>query len=201
MARCPSCEYPLPENRERVGARCPSCRDPLYEPPGRFARTAHEGEAVCAAHPKNESIGPCSRCGNYLCEICRTRWRDQILCAACIERALASDEATPETGKGRVSPGAGGVATRRRHAWVIALLALVFFVVAASSSEPTIVMAALFVLGLIGAAAPAVFSIGQGVSVLRARGNHMIMATIGVTLGGLYVGVLMGIFVLSIWQA
>ena len=36
MALCPSCEYPISDDRERVGARCPSCRDPLYEPPGRF---------------------------------------------------------------------------------------------------------------------------------------------------------------------
>ena len=199
MARCPSCEYPLPENRERVGARCPSCRDPLYEPPGRFARSAHEGEAACAAHPKNESIGPCGRCGNYLCEICRTRWREQVLCAACVERALASDEATPEQAKAAFRQALMALLLGV-GAWVIAILAFVMFIVAASNSEPSIIMAALFVLGLVAATAPAVFSIGQGVSVLRARGNHMIMATIGSTLGSLYVGVLIGIFVLGIWQ-
>ena len=36
MARCPSCEYPLPDDRERLGARCLGCRDPLYEPAGRI---------------------------------------------------------------------------------------------------------------------------------------------------------------------
>src|SRR5438132_1594934 len=137
MARCPSCEYPLPENRERVGARCPNCRDPLYEPPGRFARPARPGEAACAAHPTNESIGPCGRCGNYLCEVCRTRWRDQVLCAACIERALGSDEATPEQTKASFRQALMsllfGIAS-----WVIALLAFGGFIAVAASSEPTL---------------------------------------------------------------
>ena len=90
MARCPSCDYPLPEDRERMGSRCPSCKDPLYEPQGRIGRPVRMGEAACTVHPANESLGPCSRCGNFLCEVCRTRWRDQVLCAACVDRALES---------------------------------------------------------------------------------------------------------------
>src|SRR5690348_14640211 len=96
MARCPSCVYPLPEDRERLGARCPNCRDPLYEPPGRVGRTAREGEGACAAHEGREAVGTCARCGNYFCEVCRTPWRGQVLCAACVERSLESGEAAPE---------------------------------------------------------------------------------------------------------
>jgi len=96
MALCPSCDYPIPDDRERVGARCPNCRDPLYEPPGRFGRPVREGEGACSVHPECESVGPCGRCGNFMCETCRTRWREQILCAACVDRALESREAAPE---------------------------------------------------------------------------------------------------------
>jgi hypothetical protein len=199
MARCPTCEYPLPENRERVGARCPSCLDPLYDPPGRVARPAREGEATCAVHPRNESIGPCGRCGNYLCEVCRTRWRDQVLCAACVERALGSNEATPEQVKSAFRQALTslllGVA-----AWVIAILSFVGLVVAAASAEPTAFVLLMCLAGLCSAAVPAVFSIGQAVAVLRARGNHMIMATIGLMLGGLYIGTIIGIFVHGVWQ-
>jgi hypothetical protein len=199
MARCPSCEYPLPENRERVGARCPSCRDPLYEPPGRFARVAREGEATCAAHPKNESIGPCGRCGNYLCEVCRTRWRDQVLCATCVERALGSDEATPEQAKAQFRLALMallfGVGT-----WVLALLIFIILVVVVASADPSPIVLGLLVFALVGAATPAVFSIGQAVSVLRARGSHMIMATFGLILSGIYIGTIMGLFVLVVWQ-
>ena len=200
MARCPSCEYPLPENRERVGARCPSCRDPLYEPPGRFARVAREGEAACATHPKNESVGPCGRCGNYLCEVCRTRWRDQVLCSACVERALGADEATPEQAKA-VFRQALWALLLGIGAWVIGILDFVVFIIVASQSGATVAGAILFVLGLVAAAAPAVFSIGQAVSVLRARRQHMILATIGLTLSGLYLGCVLGIFVLGVWQS
>ena len=56
MARCPSCEYPLPDDRERLGARCPNCRDPLYEPPTRYSRPAREGEAACTAHKGMEAV-------------------------------------------------------------------------------------------------------------------------------------------------
>jgi hypothetical protein len=200
MARCPSCEYPLPENRERVGARCPSCRDPLYEPPGRFARAAREGEAACAAHPKNESLGPCGRCGNYLCEVCRTRWRDQVLCPACVERALGSDEATPEQAKAAFRQALTALLLGI-SAWVIAVLAFVMLIAVFTSSEPTTWVLGLFVLGLLGAAAAAVFSIGQAVAVLRARGNHMIMATISMILSGLYLGAMLGNVVLGVWQS
>jgi hypothetical protein len=200
MARCPSCEYPLPENRERVGARCPSCRDPLYEPPGRVARAAREGEAACAVHPKNESLGPCGRCGNYLCEVCRTRWRDQVLCPACVERALSSDEATPEQAKAAFRQALVALLLGS-GSWVFALLAFVGFVAMVASSEPNLAIIALFGLSFVAAIVPAVFSMGYAVSVLRARGNHMIMATVALVLSGLYVGAVMGIVVLGVWQA
>src|SRR5215469_18778705 len=96
MSRCPSCDSPLPRDRERRGARCPNCLDPLYEPPDRVSRPAREDEGACALHAGRETVGTCGRCGNYFCAVCRTRWRDQVLCAACVERALASREATPE---------------------------------------------------------------------------------------------------------
>src|SRR5438067_5612622 len=133
MARCPSCEYPLPHQRERSGARCPSCHDPLYEPPGRFARPIREGEAACAIHPKNESVGPCGRCGNYLCEVCRTRWRDQVLCAACAERALGSNEASPEQATAAFRQALTALLLGG-GSWVCAILVFVLFFAAASSS-------------------------------------------------------------------
>src|SRR5947209_9972846 len=99
MARCPHCDYPIPDDRERVGARCPSCHDPLYEPAERFSRRAREGEASCALHAHMESVGLCARCGQHLCETCRTRWRGVIVCAACTDQALATSEASSEQGR------------------------------------------------------------------------------------------------------
>ena len=51
---------------------------------------------------------------------------------------------------------------------------------------------------LLGAVA-ALFGIGQAAAVLRARGSHMILATIGLVIGGLYVGLFIGLFAVSIY--
>src|SRR5688572_19849885 len=95
MPRCPHCDYPVPDDRERVGARCPSCRDPLYEPALRFSRRSREGEASCALHAGMESVSVCARCNQHLCETCRTKWRNVIIGAACVDRARGSGEARP----------------------------------------------------------------------------------------------------------
>src|SRR6185437_2278616 len=103
--------------------RCPNCRDPLYEPPGRVSRFTREDEGACALHAGRETVGTCGRCGNYFCEVCRTRWRDQILCAACAERALASREATPEQARTHFRQALLGLLLGL-GAWVIFILGL-----------------------------------------------------------------------------
>jgi hypothetical protein len=197
VARCPSCDYPLPENRERLGARCPGCRDPLYEPVGNPVRKVREGEAACAVHPANESVGTCARCGNYLCDVCRSRWRDKILCAACVARLLEAREAAPEQARAglrrallSLGLGAGG--------WAFFVLGVVMILGGAFAGNPVVILLAMPVL--LVAATAALFGIGQAAAVLRARESHMILATVGLILGGLNVGSLIGWFVASVWQ-
>jgi hypothetical protein len=204
MALCPSCDYPIPDDRERVGARCPNCRDPLYEPPGRFGRPVREGEGACSVHPECESVGPCGRCGNFMCETCRTRWRDQILCAACVDRALESKEAAPEQSRThfRQALMALGFGV---GAWALGVAGFIVAVVAvlAAGGQPTTATAAIagliiMVMFLAGGAV-AMFGIGQAIAVLRVRGSHMTLATIGLTVGGLFIGMFIGLFALSIF--
>src|SRR5262249_6456465 len=160
-----------------------------------------EGEAACAIHPGNESVGPCGRCGNYLCEVCRTRWRDQVLCPACVERALGANESSPEQTRAMFrralwsTIGGGG-------AWVfgIAWIILDLVVVVADSPNSLYVIALLMLLGLLVAATAASFGVGLAVSVLRARGSHMILATFGLLLSGLFLGYSLGRFAIGIWQ-
>jgi hypothetical protein len=199
MARCPTCEYPLPEDRERLGARCPRCRDPLYEPPGRSSRPAREGEGACAVHAGRESVGTCGRCGNYLCEVCRTPWRGHILCAACVERALASPEAAPEQARAHarqavLSPVFGGTA------WLLTLLGFAMVAVAGAGPQAALAVLLMLVILAVGMLAAAL-GLGQAVAALRTRGNHMILATIGLILSGLYVGAFIGLFTFSLWSA
>jgi hypothetical protein len=201
MARCPSCDYPLPSDRERLGARCPRCRDPLYEPPGRGSRTAREGEGACAAHPQNEAVGTCGRCGNYLCEVCRTPWRKQALCAACVERALESREASPEQARTHFRQAVLSVVFGV-GAWVLTLLALLAVgLAAAAGSGALLFLAVVAALALFGDTLVAMAGLGQAATALRTRGNHMILATIGLIVSGLYVGVVVGLLALNLWVA
>ena len=207
MARCPSCDYPLPENRERVGARCPNCHDPLYEPPGRVGRPAREGEGQCPVHPGVETVGTCRRCGNYLCEVCRTRWKEFILCAACVQRALDAKEAAPELER---TPRRQAILSLSLGVGVWGLTVIGFIILGVVASAATAgggnevalgVMGLLFVLCLAPAALMAVFGIGSGASAIRPRGPHMLLATGGLLLSCLYLGGLVGLFTFAIYFA
>ncbi len=196
MNHCPSCDYPLPYDRERIGARCPNCRDPLYEPPGRTSRPAREGEGACALHAGREAVGTCGRCGNYLCEVCRTRWRDQILCAACVERALQSREATPEQARAHTRQAVLGLVLGL-SAWGVMLVAVLVAAVAVGLKTPgLILLASLLILGapLVG-----ILGLGQAAAALRSRGRHMIAAVAGLLVSGLFVGAFVGLFVFQLW--
>ncbi len=202
MALCPSCEHPIPDDRERVGARCPNCREPLYEPPERFGRPVREGEGACGVHPECESVGPCGRCGTFMCETCRTKWRDQVLCAACVDRAMESKETAPEQSRTQLRQAIVAL-SMGIGAWVLCLLGFLVagLGVAASGGrlEALIVWVLLAMVALLIAAGVALFGMGQAAAVLRARGSHMILATIGLVIGALYVGVFIGLFAVSIY--
>jgi hypothetical protein len=200
MARCPSCDYPLPEDRERLGARCPRCRDPLYEPPGRYGRPAREGEGECPAHPGTETVGTCARCGNYLCEVCRTRWRGAILCAACVNRALESGEADPEQVRAHFRQATLSLVLGV-GSWVLVVPAFLLFGLGAAAGVghggEALVLLGFMVLA--GALLTAALGLGQSTAALRARGSHMILATVGLVVSGLYVGAVLGLLGFAVW--
>jgi hypothetical protein len=197
MNYCPSCDYPLPSDRERRGARCPKCRDPLYEPPGRVSRPAREGEGACALHAGREAIGTCGRCGNYFCEVCCTRWRNQTLCAACVERALAAREATPEQAHAHFRQALFGL-LMGLGAWAVFFLGFLVLVTAVlANNNPVLVLLGL--MSFISAMLLAVMGTGHAVAALQTRGQHMILATSALLIGGLFLGVFLGNYILELW--
>lgn len=197
MPRCPSCREYLPRDRERVGARCPYCRDPLYEPPYDRLRATEGTANLCAVHPQNAAVGTCQRCGNYQCRVCRTRQRDRSLCPACIERALEARELSPEASRAHFRQALlaliAGVA-----AWVLCLIGFVCAGMAVVSENIGLVLIALMLL--LGSVVPSALGLGQGATAVRVRGNHLIMATIGLLLCGLHVGALIGLLAFTVWQ-
>ncbi len=200
MNHCPSCDYPLPYDRERLGARCPNCRDPLYEPPGRVSRPVREGEGACALHEGREAVGTCGRCGNYFCQVCRTRWRDQIFCATCVERALASREATPEQARTHFRQALFGL-LMGLSAWIIFILGILVVSVASLANNIAVLPIVILLVLLLFMSAMLLGVIGTGLAVaaLRTRGQHMILATSALLIGGLFLGVFLGNYILELW--
>src|SRR5689334_12046084 len=96
MPRCPACNEWLRGKPEDVGARCLYCRLPLYERPEALKPRPDAPDSFCTLHPANPAVGTCARCGNFQCELCRTRWRGRTVCVACVSRALEANEARPE---------------------------------------------------------------------------------------------------------
>src|SRR5215470_3618997 len=97
---CRYCGEFVAGDPDRVGARCPRCREPLYEKPDTVRRlgaeeTGTNGNA-CAVHPKNAAAAKCERCGAAVCTVCRSRWLQEVVCVACLEKAMAVKHLRPE---------------------------------------------------------------------------------------------------------
>jgi hypothetical protein len=133
--------------------------------------------------------------------VCRTPWRHRIVCATCIDRILGAGEATSEQARNHARQATlavvfGGLA------WLLTLLVFGGMALAGPGNKGALValVLLLFLVLLIGIPAAA-FGVGQAVAALRVRGNHMILGTIGLVLSGLYVGVLLGLSLFSLWQS
>ena len=199
MPRCPACREWIEGEREQVGARCPHCRLPLYERPELFKPRPPSTDNVCTVHPGNPALGACQRCGNFQCDLCRTRWRDRWLCVACVERSLEAGEVRPEERSAHfwqaVLSLVFGLAS-----WCLVVVAIVLVGVAGSSGQINPGLALLFVLALFSSPVPSVLGVGLGAAALYGRGHHMILATIGVILCGLHAGAVIGLLNFALWN-
>jgi hypothetical protein len=194
MTRCPECGERLAGDADRYGARCPACREPLYDRPAP-RRRGPDDDGRCPVHPDNPARDTCGRCGNYLCDTCRTRWRDRWLCAACVDLALERKEAVPAEAGAHLRQAILALVLGV-GSWAVFLFA--FVLVAAGMGGGNVVVVALGGLTIIVSPLPAVIGVGQGAAAIRARGDHMILATLGLVLSGLNVGVFIGLLSFSI---
>jgi hypothetical protein len=207
MPRCRWCREPLAGARETLGARCPYCREPLYEwhagsDGGARAASGEDEGGRCAAHPRNRAVGTCQRCGNYLCAVCWTRWRNRSLCLACLERALEAKDAAPEEVRAHLRQAVLAVLCGLA-AWGLALIAALLVglgLAAGFEGEPEQGLLILGGLLLLASPLPAVLGVGQGAAAVRARGDHLILATAGLLLSGMHLGVLIGLFTFAAWH-
>jgi len=198
MPRCRHCRSLLRRDPEEIGARCPRCREPLFEQLGSPERVA-EGEApsgnLCAVHRRNLARGTCERCGNYLCQVCRTRLRGQTLCPPCVERVLESQEATPREARAHLLQAILAIVLGVAG-WGIVILGLIL--VGAGESSESVILIGLGGLIMLASPLAAIVGAGQGAAAIRARGDHMILATIGLLLSAFQIGAVVGLFTFSV---
>jgi hypothetical protein len=199
MMECRQCRELIRGDAEAIGSRCPRCRMPLYERV-QLPRRLNPGEAgqSCAMHPGIQALGPCGRCGAFMCFTCRTRWYEEPVCPACVERALTSNEPAPED-----------IAAHRRQAmlsmafavggwslFILGSLPLLFL----QSTRPNQELTALGTLAVLASFLPALFGLGQATAAIRTRGQRMRLATSGLILAGTHLGIMVGFLLLNVWH-
>jgi hypothetical protein len=203
MARCPTCNASLPRDRLRLGARCPHCHDPLYEPERKFGQPAGDRDGSCPVHPGVVVEGICDRCGNYLCEVCRSHWRGQVVCVACVSRALEQQEAAPEQVRAHHRQAQLGFILGLA-AWGVGVGALLLAVLVPADDPDArglqVLAVLLLVLALPLAGLVALLGLGQAATALRTRGSSMILATLGLLVSGFFLGAILGLFSFVLWQ-
>jgi hypothetical protein len=92
----------MPLRPERAGRyRCPRCevvldvwiaeaavRDRQPAPASIAVAAAGENAPPCVIHSQNASVVGCSRCGDFICEVCRIVIEGRDLCPLCFERGI-----------------------------------------------------------------------------------------------------------------
>ena len=103
---CPRCRRDLDPERVLSGPQsCPHCGGAFeatrFSPPPprvevRAVEEAGPGAAAasCAAHRGNVAVANCSRCGVFMCDLCRIDTDAMVLCPACFDR-LSAEGALP----------------------------------------------------------------------------------------------------------
>jgi len=195
VIECRFCREVFHGTPEEAGARCQNCRMPLFEKAPR--RRPGYDLGPCATHPESEAYGKCRRCGKLVCNVCRTRWYDQVVCPPCLTQMLEGEEPNPRD---------QGM-QRRLAAWsmVLALLGWLTLICAVIplrvmySSAPGGGLRTFAILLFLGSLIPAVFAIGQAMSVVRLRSERRQLAVGSLALASLQIGLIVGMAVLNLW--
>jgi hypothetical protein len=164
------------------------------------AAEAGADKGLCAAHPHNAAVGACARCGNFLCNVCRTRWRERLVCAACVDRAFEAGEAAPPEARAHTRQAVLALVCGL-VGWGVFVAGMVLVAVGMEDDPPNFAAVAAGGLVLLASPLAGVFGVGQGAAAVRARGDHLVLATLGLLLSGTLVGVVLGLCVASAFQA
>jgi hypothetical protein len=97
-ASCPFCGSPFEVTPPRAKSTCRMCGNltevdvlepmpvlPVVATPVGAAGTGAVQAPPCARHPRNAAVTGCSRCGDFVCNVCATHVEGTILCVKCFE--------------------------------------------------------------------------------------------------------------------
>jgi hypothetical protein len=196
MIECRHCREVFHQPLEKIGARCPTCRMPLFEKERQRPPVVDLGP--CATHKNNNAAAKCPRCGKMMCALCRTRWNDEIICSQCLDQSLQQGGASPRTVQTQDRQAALSVFLAA-SGWAFLLLTL-WPLSALFQNSPTQGLATFALILFYGSFFFALFALGQAAACIRTRGRRLPMATCGLTLAGLHLGLCLGLLVLNIWH-
>jgi hypothetical protein len=197
---CRYCGEFIAGDPDKVGARCPRCREPMYEKtdPRRQPEEAGGNGKACAVHPKNAAASNCQRCGAAVCPVCRTRWRDEVVCPGCLEKVMEVRHVRPEEYYAHRRQALLGLALGGA-AWVVTLAtALPLLALRGADSEQGLLVA----VGVVALTSllPSLCGAGQAAAAVRARGDWLRAATCGLLLSASHAGVVLGLVLFAVWN-
>jgi hypothetical protein len=195
MIECRSCRGLFRVAADKVGARCPRCHMPLFERSERLS-PRDSGLGTCPQHAGAVGVAVCQQCARPMCVACRTRWFGLMMCPACVEAALSSDEPNPRELR-RLSARAAWSFVLALVGWIIAALVLLLLLVQHRASSGNVTLA--LVLGVFSMI-PAAFAVGQGCAVVLVRGPRDRLAATGMVMSGAHLGLLLGLFLINLWH-
>ena len=202
MADCPHCGEVFAGTREPDRSRCPHCHEPIFERAGGPRLVSESGDTshgICAMHGDNVAIGTCSRCGNFLCPVCRTKWSNEVFCFACVERLMGEESVNPAERRAHKRQATLGMVLGI-IAWVSTLVAASpLLVVSGWQNDQGMFLFAILLSGL--SLVPSLFGAGQATAAIRIRGQQMLVATFGLVLCCSHIGLVLGLILIRAGRA
>lgn len=196
MIECRYCRDVFHKPLEKIGARCPTCRMPLFEKDRQRPPVVDLGP--CTIHKENSAVAKCQRCGKMMCALCRTRWDEEMVCAGCLDQSLKDGGASPRLAQMQ----------DRQANWSVLLAVtgwggflLTWWPLSAllrGNSDRG--QATLALLLFFGSQLFAFFAVGQAAACIRTRGRRLPLATCGLSLAALQVGLSLGLVLLNVWH-
>jgi hypothetical protein len=171
---------------------------PLYEDPSKKRKAPEQDFGKCAQHLDSPSVAKCSRCDAPVCQTCRTRWHEEVVCPQCVDNSLADDEPSPLEAQMQTKQAWFSVILAVAG-WMVLLMTLAPFSTFHQTPVKPILVFLTYFLFLVSFL-PALFALGFAVAAMRLRGDFGKLALGGLICAGSQLGLAIGVIVINLWH-